>query len=122
VDFRNTLYDVTAGAWLAHDWHQSGSTRDESFTLGVMGGDTTNDIVGSLTGSLTAGHTYQWIWHDQMDAYPVSDEGAFATGDLSLTIERSVVPEPTTLTLLGLGLTTLLIRRRMVGRCAQRDL
>jgi hypothetical protein len=52
------LLDVTSDAFLFQGLQRSASTPDESFTVGLSEGDTSNSAVGSVTGTLLAGHNY----------------------------------------------------------------
>jgi hypothetical protein len=84
----------------------SHATPNESFTFGFF----INVDIGSLTGTLIAGHDYRFF-HDfgivSSPTAPVS--GATASGFTSLHL--SVIPEPSTALLLGLGLFGLGARR-----------
>lgn len=115
VHFGTYLVDTTSG-YLEDTYHQSRNTTDESFVLGVAGGDWYYYMRpgSSLTGSLVAGHQYLWRYEAFNQAYPDADSGATATGAFNLTIgEAAAVPEPATLTIWGLGaLGALLLRRR----------
>ncbi len=109
------LFDVTHGGWLFSNTQRSSSTPNESFTLGMTGGDSANDLSGSLTGTLVAGNEYKFAaeafiaFKHNYDA----PSGATASGFTNLTF----VPEPTTAAILGLGLIGL----AAVGRCQRRS-
>jgi hypothetical protein len=116
------LYDQGAGTMLFQDWNDSYSTANESFILGVAGdGDVSNFTIGSLTGNLLAGHNYRLFFKDFIQAYPTADQGASATGCVTLAIGGATgggscgtsVPAPAPLALFGLGLLALGIRRKL---------
>ncbi|MBW2267847.1 MAG: PEP-CTERM sorting domain-containing protein [Deltaproteobacteria bacterium] len=95
------MYDVTASATVFQSFQLSEATPNESFTLGGSGGDSSNQLLGSLTGTLIAGHEYSLNYNAFIKAYPTaSTSGATASGSVSLTF----IPEPSTALLLGLGL------------------
>ena len=103
------LHDDTAGSYVYRAEQQSYTTVNESFTLGGSGGDSYNFNSGSLTGTLIAGHNYQFHYNTFVLAdTTASPSGVTGTGNVSLTF----VPEPTTALLLTLGLALLGIRRR----------
>jgi hypothetical protein len=72
------------------------------FTLNLAGppGNAATSVFGSLSGILTAGHTYEWIFHEFTTARSGADNGATASGSASFQI--SAVPEPSSLPLLSL--------------------
>lgn len=100
--FGSQLYDATADVLLFESVQEShGGVA--AFTLGGTAGNFDNNFEGSLTGTLLAGHNYEW-WSD---AYTLTgdslDGGATASGGVTLTIGN--VPEPSTMVLFGLGAT-----------------
>ncbi len=91
----------------------SSATLNQLFVVGGQDGDNSNDLSGSPTGLLAAGHEYTLVWFYDINnggGGKGSSDPATALGELTLTL----TPEPGTLALLlagGLGLAT---RRRVV--------
>ena len=98
---------------------ESRSTPDETLVVGSpLGGDYVNNVYGSFTGELKAGQIYSlfsiWYIHSYEDAAPST-----ATGSLRLELSplnSAVVPEPSSLLLLGIGACGLLLRNPKVFR------
>lgn len=116
------LYDFSGGGYLAYSSQQSESTLNESFVLGGAGGDSDNYFAGSLSGNLIAGHSYQWYYDVYTHAYPDSDGGASATGNITLKIgggapapDASVPDTGSPLAMLGLALAGIAGLRRKFG-------
>jgi hypothetical protein len=98
------IYDYSTSDSVFINGQYSVTTSGESFVLGQTGGDSSNQLAGSLTGSLIAGHQYDLYFMDYINSTPnAATTAAQATGYLNLTF----VPEPTTAALLGLGFTGL---------------
>jgi hypothetical protein len=121
-DYLNaSLLDVTTGALLAYSYQESVGTVDDTFTLGGSGGDLGNLFSGSLNGMLLAGHSYIWSWNAFTQAFPDSDGGASATGELTLRIGDALLngtlPEPGSLALVLLagGVGAAAQRRRQIA-------
>ena len=119
VYLHSYLIDVTAFDNLFYHYQESRNTLNENFVLGGYGGDYFNVLIGSLTGSLIAGHQYQWYYEAYTQAYPDPDVGATATGYFQLDIgggSSSSVPDGgSTLMLLCLTVISLAAFRRKVS-------
>lgn len=118
------IYDETARNELFYDYSYSDSTENESFVLGTANdADSGFSNLGSLTGTLQAGHTYSVYMAGYIEAYPL-ELGGTATGCVSLALGNAVadatcgagtqadVPEPGSLALAGLALAGLALSRR----------
>jgi len=119
VYFYSRLRDYN-GTLLAFSTQVSKATQNENFVIGGAGGDNSNSNFGSLTGTLLAGHTYQFGYEAYSKA-DGDDGGATATGFVRLDIgggaPSNAVPDGgTTLALLGLTLTSLAALRRKFTR------
>jgi hypothetical protein len=89
------LLDLTASTALFQHSQESLNSANEQFTLGTMGGDTTNILVGNLTGPLIAGHEYRLAFSHQLHASPDADQGATALGNFTFKVtENTAMPEP----------------------------
>jgi hypothetical protein len=112
VTLTGSLYDDTAGTSLFSSYQTSDNTANESFTLGLQGGDLDNILSGSPTGTLLAGHTYSlYLFAEIENTDAAYAQTATATGALNLTF----VPEPG-IGLLGIaGLLGLAARRPVLG-------
>jgi hypothetical protein len=106
-----TLRDITgAPALLFESMQWSWSTPGESFTVGELGGDDSNVLEGSQSGTLLAGHRYTFFAEASLETYPEAPRLApvSGTGGVSLYL----VPEPSPALLVGLGLMALAALRR----------
>ncbi|MEM0926495.1 MAG: PEP-CTERM sorting domain-containing protein [Planctomycetota bacterium] len=118
VVLHSYLRNTTTGQTLFNNYQESRSTIDEIFNLGETTGDTSYSLSGSLTGNLVAGHQYQWYSYSLIHAYPDADDGATATGFVTLSLgdggpnAGSVVPEPTSLAMFAIGGLGMIARRR----------
>ncbi len=104
------LIDVTASSTLLQSSQESNSTPNESFAVGLEEGEI-SALVGSLTGSLVAGHEYQFSVQSLLYADDSASSAATASGSVTLTF----VPEPSTTVLIALGLVGLVFRGRGVS-------
>jgi hypothetical protein len=98
------LLDITGGAYLFENSQTSINTHDEHFTLGETGGDNFNFLFGSLTGTLIAGHMYEFSFNGRTVASPDQDTGAAATGNITFTIgvrASGAAPEPLSMLVWG---------------------
>jgi hypothetical protein len=109
MSFYVRLEDLTVGSTVFFDWSRSFNTPDESFLLGVSDdGDDYNDTIGSLSGSMIAGHTYRLFYDAYIQAgtsQNVTMVHSSATGEVSLLI--GTVPIPPAFWLFGTGLLSL---------------
>lgn len=95
------LFDMDTGDLLFSSEHASDATPNESFTLGVSGGDYNNVDFGSLTGRLFAGHRYHFFFNTDLESFSRQiTASASASGGFSL----GFVPEPTSALLLMAGM------------------
>ena len=115
VHFVGYLFDATTSTYLFLSEQSSRETANESYVLGGIGGDWSNDLAGSLTGNLIAGHIYKWHSLASIIAYTVTgDGGASAEGDITLKIGSggSAVPEPSSIAMWSLGAIGMMFARR----------
>jgi PEP-CTERM motif len=93
------------------DKQVSSNTINEQFVVGCAGGDSINESLGSLTGTLFPGYIYGFNYTIYTEATPDADSGASAFGNITLKI--GTVPEPSTLLLLAIGAISLLGYRKL---------
>jgi hypothetical protein len=112
IELQGALINRTTGTTLFSNVQASRTTPNESFVLGQLGGDFNNSLMGSLTGALNPGDTYELTYFANIRANFTAST-ASASGDITLAF----VPEPSSALLMGLGLAGLGgIRRRSTGR------
>ena len=97
-----SLRDTTTG--FVFGWsQQSNSTLNESFVVGQGGGDATDFVDGSQSGTLVAGHTYELTYVFVINnSTLIADSGATADGNLQMNI--TPIPAPGAALLAALGL------------------
>lgn len=88
------LVDRTTFTYLFYNYQYSVG-GPAAFSLGGTAGNFDNYFFGSLTGTLLAGHVYEWWGAGVTQAYPGADLGAEAGGGVSLAIGAAAVPEAT---------------------------
>jgi hypothetical protein len=105
------LSDVGTGFDVFKFSQGSDSTPNESFLLGAAGGDSSNVGLGSLSGTLTAGHDYRFWYDSYVSAWPSSSwTNATSSGYVSLSF--TPIPEPSSALLVSLGLSGFALLRR----------
>lgn len=107
-----SLFDLTLGEFVFISSQESVSTPNESFTLGGLGGDASNQATGSLTGTLLVGHEYGLYYRAAFETVGSAAASAPAAGAVTL----SFIPEPGTGLLLTAGLCILGITRPRAQR------
>ncbi len=90
VYLRVLLVDDTTSTILLDSQHESYNTVDASFEAGVLGGDTTQLVIGSTAGSILAGHDYRWYWYMFSNASPDADGGSFIIAQQNLVLGSRV--------------------------------
>ncbi len=95
------LEDITSFPFFLFESKQvSETTPNESFTVGSSDGDASNELSGSSTGTLLAGHSYRFFAEASLEGYPYIPRttGAVGTGNLSISFspEASEVPSLST--------------------------
>lgn len=89
-----SLLNVTTNTHAFYADQTSSSTIDESFVLGQRDGDSFGSLSGALSGALTAGHLYRWEFFAFTTVHGDVDQGATASGNLTLRIGTQTIPEP----------------------------
>jgi hypothetical protein len=107
-----TLSDVDTATVLFRNRQDSFGVVDESFVLGGTDGTLGNELSGSLSGLLEAGHRYRLDYIFQIYA---SNAGDMATATSDVRLSLSAVPEPAAALVWSgfLGFATLILRRRL---------
>ena len=85
-----------------------GRQPNQSFTLGIPGGDLGWTEAGSLSGTVMPYVGYEFYYQYDLQHYPVTDTVASAQGDLGFVL----TPEPSALLPLLMGGTLLMRKRR----------
>ena len=116
-----TLTDLDTLAVLFNSSQESFGTVDQSFQLGGTAGNVANQLSGSLTGLLFAGHSYRLIYVNSIYAANSGDTASF-TGNFEMTLhgQNSVPDGGASMALLGLSLAGLAGLKRRITRIAQR--
>jgi len=120
MDLEISLRDVTANSHLFQDRQISENTPDETFVAGASGGDSFNQVSGKISGGvLNPGREYQFVYRfndRRKSGAPLL--GPFEGGG-EVVFALLAVPEPSSGSLLGLGLTLLVVhwRRAATARC-----
>jgi hypothetical protein len=80
------LYDVDTATYLfdEHTTFNDSGLPGGTFTVGGAEGQFNRTTSGALSGTLIAGHHYQWFYQATIQANPNADDGASATGGLRL--------------------------------------
>ena len=111
------LYDQSTSTY-AFDNYQANTTTtvvNQTFGIGFTAGNFYDYLSGSLTGTLTAGHNYEWFVYAYTEAYPIADGGATAYGQAEMLLTPQSVPEPSSIMLAAMaaaGLVTIAARHR----------
>lgn len=112
VFFRVLLQDQTESVPVFESYQVSVVTPEESFALGESDGDEYNSIVGSLSGTLLAGHEYKLYVLATVTGLGIgAPPAAFASGSVSLDL----VPEPDEALLAIVGVLSLAAQCRRAG-------
>jgi hypothetical protein len=98
------LYDADTATYLfdQHSTFNDSGLPGGTFTVGGTQGQYNLTTSGALSGTLIAGHHYQWFYQATIQANPNADDGATATGGLRLEFSdlaaapADIAPLPTT--------------------------
>lgn len=104
------LYDWTTSQYVFRSVQRSTEASSVNFTLGQLAGDDVNQLIGSRSGRLFAGHTYSITYITDIQADPGPDSGA--TGDGQITFRIDAVPLPSAAATGLTCLTGLFVSRR----------
>ncbi len=109
-----TLKDLDTSATLYHSHQSSLGVVDEAFALGGMSGNLENELSGSSSGILLAGHQYSFSYATTIYASQTSDAASFL-GSFALTLgDQQSVPDvgsSIALSLIGFGVLGILRKR-----------
>lgn len=108
------LTDLTSGTTLFSNIQESRATVDQSFVLGLQNGDYANTLFGALSGTLTAGHTFQ-LTYDYGLSTGLNTTAANAFGFLQLNLRAGIVPTAGASALGALGLLLVGVCTRRIG-------
>lgn len=101
------LVDVDTSEVLFRNRQDSFGVVDESFVLGETAGNMSNELLGSIEGSLLAGRSYEFTYSHTIYASNSGDP-ATAAGNVRLAL----IPEPAGSLTCGVGALWLLFARR----------
>jgi len=99
-----TLTDLNTSAVMFHSAQASRGVTDLSFVLGGSAGNRINQLTGSATGLLTAGHQYSLYYGSSIYADNSGDPASFV-GSFGMQL----VPEPSSIALFSMGGLALVI-------------
>lgn len=95
---------------------ESLATPGASLVVGSPSGDLRSDMTGSTTGTLLAGHVYQFEWTFTLYSTSSLAFGTLGQGGVTLRFDSAsslpMIPLPTSAGLAALGLSALSLRRR----------
>ncbi|HEY3241749.1 MAG TPA: hypothetical protein VGM03_00220 [Phycisphaerae bacterium] len=85
------LQDLTTGSDVTlHNYASAGVLSSVTLTVGSGGGNSMN-VIGPTSGTLTAGHAYQYTLELAADSNPYSPQTGMAMGNLSLSFGTQTV-------------------------------
>lgn len=90
------LYDWTTSEYVIRSVQRSTEAATVSFTLGQLAGDDFNQLIGSRSGRLFAGHKYSITYITDIQADPGADSGATGDGEIAFRVDAlpATVPLP----------------------------
>jgi len=109
-----SIKDAETNEYIFRSDQISNSTPDDLLTIGDLGGDESNVLVGSPFGVLDAGRDYIMSYSCYISAQGSGAGRATASGNLRFAV--TPVPEPTCVMLVNLGLATLIQQKRRTTR------
>jgi hypothetical protein len=116
TDMYTVLIDISLNTLLYRSALSNSADAPYSAVVGGTDGNQGYTLEGSESGILLAGHTYQFYSYAHTFAYPSADDGATATGEITLQFgdpDVEIVPEPASITVWScLGLTAIIGLRR----------